>query len=144
MAFQATRGTKRRCLGADCGLPFYDLNRTTFACPMCGEDFNLEAANAAKLAAAQPRTTGRRGGSRYFPGTPGAGGKPLAPVATMDAIDPADPVDPIEPIEGDEIEVEAVEEDSAEIANVEPILEDDDEADVVIDIDPSPEKNLDE
>jgi hypothetical protein len=142
MGFQATRGTKRKCLGAECGLPFYDLNRKKFACPTCGADFDLEAANAAKLAASMPRAPGRRGG-RYFPGAAGAG-KPLAPVATMDAVDPADAADVIEPIEGDEIEVEAVEEDSAEIANVEPILEDDDEADVVIDIDPSPEKNLDE
>ena len=139
MGFQATRGTKRKCLGADCGLPFYDLNRTTFACPTCGADFDLEAANAAKLAAATPRAPGRRGG-RYFPGAPSAG-KPLAPVVTIDAVDP---VEAIDPIDGDEIEVEATEESSAEIANVEPILEDDDEADVVIDIDPSPEKNLDE
>jgi uncharacterized protein (TIGR02300 family) len=139
MGFQATRGAKRKCQGAECGQHFYDLNRPAFACPICGENFDVEAALAAKLALAN-RPAGRKPGGRYFPGA----AKPLAPVATIDAVDPADADAVIDPIEGDDIEVEAVEEDSAEIANVEPILEDDDEADVVIDIDPSPEKNLDE
>ena len=30
------RGTKRICQSEDCGLPFYDLNRTEISCPSCG------------------------------------------------------------------------------------------------------------
>ncbi|MGE0053396.1 MAG: TIGR02300 family protein [Hyphomicrobium sp.] len=35
----AWRGTKRTCMEADCGERFYDLNRTSIACPHCGAAF---------------------------------------------------------------------------------------------------------
>ena len=130
------RGTKRKCQDAECGRPFYDLNRTTFACPICGTEFDLQAAILAQQAA---QTRGTRKIGRLFQNS-AALAKPKAPI---DAIDPSEAIDPID---GDdlEVEVEAAEDENSEIANVEPILEDDDPADVVLDIDPAPEKNLDE
>lgn len=36
MTATLARGTKRHCQNAQCGLPFYDLNRGTYGCPHCG------------------------------------------------------------------------------------------------------------
>lgn len=38
-AVASKRGTKRHCQSEPCGLPFYDLNRDTIACPNCGESY---------------------------------------------------------------------------------------------------------
>lgn len=141
MAFQATRGTKRRCLNPECGLPFYDLNRNAFACPSCGTDFDVEAANRAKLAAlAPPRAAGRRGG-RYFP----AAEREVVPVAASDAIDDPIAADATEVLDDVDVEVDAPADEAEETAGVEPILEqEEDEIEVVIDLEAPREKDLDE
>ena len=44
------RGTKRKCLS--CGAFFYDMKKKVFKCPKCGQEYNTEEMNAAKLEAA--------------------------------------------------------------------------------------------
>ena len=44
MSNKKDRGAKRKCQNGDCALPFYDLNRTEFACPTCGTAFDVKAA----------------------------------------------------------------------------------------------------
>ncbi len=36
MTATLARGTKRHCQNAQCGQPFYDLNRGDYGCPHCG------------------------------------------------------------------------------------------------------------
>lgn len=123
------RGTKRRCQSADCGLPFYDLNRTEMDCPMCGAAFDLALATRVFPAAAA-RGAARKP-SRYFPAA-----APIADAAT-DTIDPVDAV---------EVELEADDDTGAEVATVETILEedDDDPADEIVDVIPEVEDRPDE
>lgn len=40
MARHEARGTKRKCQNEDCALPFYDLNRSDYVCPNCGSAFD--------------------------------------------------------------------------------------------------------
>ena len=47
MSDRTARGTKRKCQNEDCAASFYDLNRETFDCPICGTAFDLEAHDAA-------------------------------------------------------------------------------------------------
>ncbi len=65
------RGTKRYCQIEACGLPFYDLARSEFACPNCGAPFNLQLA-APKPQGYQP--------SRYTKRLPNVAVVPTAPV----------------------------------------------------------------
>lgn len=126
-----TRGTKRRCQSEACGLPFYDLNRSAFSCPMCGNAFDLAAA----LRAAAPipaRVPGRRN-SRYFPHAPSLAELPESPVAVTDPDDVA------------EVEVEVEAADGSEIATVEPILADEDDSDdEIVDVIPEIDERPDE
>ncbi len=40
------RGLKRTCQNAACGSHFYDLQRATFACPICATPFDVARAEA--------------------------------------------------------------------------------------------------
>ncbi len=43
VALAAKRGIKRHCQSEECGLPFYDLNKSPIECPNCGDGFTPEA-----------------------------------------------------------------------------------------------------
>jgi uncharacterized protein (TIGR02300 family) len=59
------RGTKRICQSEDCGLPFYDLNRTEISCPSCGTAFDtkrvIHPRNAAPATPSWKRSRGFQG-----------------------------------------------------------------------------------
>jgi hypothetical protein len=61
MARANARGTKRRCQNEACDLPFYDLNRAEYSCPICGTPFDVEAARLAVIAAQNAYPRGRGG-----------------------------------------------------------------------------------
>ena len=63
MATTERRGLKRTCQNHDCAMPFYDLNRTAFACPHCGSVFDL-ALVARELEAQHQRSQSGRFNSR--------------------------------------------------------------------------------
>ena len=44
MSAKTARGAKRKCQNEDCDASFYDLGRETFECPVCGTEFDHEAA----------------------------------------------------------------------------------------------------
>lgn len=44
MSAKTARGTKRKCQNEECGASFYDLGREFFECPVCGTEFDHEAA----------------------------------------------------------------------------------------------------
>ena len=128
MATAKARGTKRTCQSAECGLPFYDLNRASFACPTCGTNYDLEAA-ARAAAEVKPGPSSRRSGHAY---------PVVAP--TPEATDAAAPED----VADVEIEEEA---DGSEAAldTAATILEvEDDEEPDAADIVPLPEDGRDE
>jgi uncharacterized protein (TIGR02300 family) len=52
MSTKADRGTKRTCQNPDCGSRFYDLNRDSPPCPICGTVYELSASAMAMAAAA--------------------------------------------------------------------------------------------
>lgn len=128
------RGTKRRCQSDECGLPFYDLNRSEMVCPMCGADFDLAA--AMRIVPTIPAKAPARKTGRYFQAA-----APLAVVPVADA-----EVEAIDPVDAEDIEIEGAEEDTgAEVATVEAILEDeDDPVDVIVDVVPEDEGRPDE
>jgi len=53
MATKQDRGTKRTCQNSECGSRFYDLNRTLFACPICGAAY-VVASSRAPITVVQP------------------------------------------------------------------------------------------
>ena len=53
MATKQNRGTKRTCQSSECGSHFYDLNRTLFACPICGAAY-VVASSPAPITVVQP------------------------------------------------------------------------------------------
>lgn len=46
------RGEKHSCRNTDCLKPFYDLGKSDFSCPNCGERFDPEAVRAAETTVA--------------------------------------------------------------------------------------------
>lgn len=66
MARELARGTKRWCQGEECGLPFYDLNKSDLVCPNCGARYKVAATVAAVPIAKSP---GRKWSERR-PATP--------------------------------------------------------------------------
>lgn len=79
-----TRGSKRTCQNEACGSRFYDLQRTTFQCPICASPFDVARA----LAEERPepsRSSSRwpKQGRRFAP----------SPVEAPEAVEPelADP-----------------------------------------------------
>ena len=129
------RGTKRRCQSDECGLPFYDLNRTEMVCPMCGADFDLAA--AMRIVPTIPAKAPNRKTGRYF--------QAAAPLAAVpDPVADAE-VEAIDPVDAEDIEVDGAEDTGAEVATVEAILEDeDDPVDVIVDVVPEDEGRPDE
>lgn len=76
------RGTKRTCQDEACGERFYDLMKTTIACPVCGAAFTPPPPPV-------PRQVGYRGGAQRRPsavafgqGRPAAAAPPLEAAAT--------------------------------------------------------------
>lgn len=47
MSAKSAKGAKRKCQNEECGVPFYDLGRAEFDCPVCGTAFDHEAAERA-------------------------------------------------------------------------------------------------
>jgi hypothetical protein len=135
----AARGTKRRCQSDECGLPFYDLNRSEMDCPMCGASFDLAAAmRIVPVVPAKAPVRGKPG--RYFQAVAPLAAVP-SPIADADG-----EVEAIDPVDAEDIEVEGAEEDTgAEVATVEAILEDeDDPVDAIVDVVPEDEGRPDE
>ena len=98
-----TRGSKRKCQNEACGSRFYDLQRTTFQCPVCASPFDVARAEA------EERPAPPRAASRW----------PRQPRFTPS---PAEVSDPVETASTDEDEViEVFADDGAEV-----VLEDDD------------------
>lgn len=69
MSKLAARGTKRWCQSEACARPFYDLNRTAYACPTCGAAYvpvpvravpALGSPQAARLARSFPAVMPKR------------------------------------------------------------------------------------
>jgi uncharacterized protein (TIGR02300 family) len=114
------RGLKRICQDDDCGLPFYDLNRSAFACPNCGVTFDVAAAAAAAAAKAEAMNRGYGRKSAVF-------AKPVAPVVVKEKVE--DEVDA--ELVGDEVAEDA----SAE-ADADVILEEDDGTEPIAEIEP--------
>ncbi len=114
------RGLKRICQDDDCGLPFYDLNRTAFDCPNCGVTFDVAAAAAAAAAKAEAlnRGYGRKGA--VF-------AKPTAPVVVKEKAE--DDVDA--ELAGDEVAEDATAEADGDV-----ILEEDDGTEPIVEIEP--------
>jgi uncharacterized protein (TIGR02300 family) len=54
MATKQDRGTKRTCQNSECGSRFYDLNRTSIACPICGAAYVIGSSPAA-IVIVQPK-----------------------------------------------------------------------------------------
>lgn len=101
------RGTKRRCQNVECGLPFYDLNRTEIVCPECS------VAYVAPTLQERSPTRGRP--PRYFsrPALPVIAAPDAEAEAVPEALEIAAPA--VEP--ADEIILE-VEEDDEEVLPV--------------------------
>jgi hypothetical protein len=57
----AARGTKRICANDECGHPFYDLNKEPTDCPYCGEAFVAPVVVAVDISA-----PGRRRPNRVY------------------------------------------------------------------------------
>lgn len=114
------RGVKRRCQNEGCALPFYDLNRSAFACPNCGTNFVEQAAPA-------PAT---RSGWRSFGGA-GSMRRDRAPIELV-----ADVVKSEEAVEG--VEEPSFDNDG----DAAPLLETEDEEDAVA-IEPAPDETSD-
>ena len=114
------RGAKRKCQNEACGMPFYDLNRETFACPNCSQAFDTELQARLEAAAAASRGGQRRFGRQQFP---------MPVVAAV-----AEPeVAEVEAVVGE------IADDSAEVAGEDVILEQEDENDGAVDLGPLPE-----
>ena len=112
MAKHADRGLKRKCQNEACALPFYDLNRTDYACPNCGAAFDLRVLAQAAEAAAAASARGSRKYGRVFP-IAAAPVEAVVPEAaeeaeTEDAEVVADPVDASDVILEEEDEGEGV------------------------------------
>jgi uncharacterized protein (TIGR02300 family) len=69
------RGTKRHCQSEECGLPFYDLNKSPIECPNCGDGFTPEAPIVLKAA------SGKRPQYKLF--------KPVDPVEAEEKLETA-------------------------------------------------------
>jgi uncharacterized protein (TIGR02300 family) len=52
MSTKAQRGTKRTCQNPECGVRFYDLNRTPITCPICSSVYEIAVSPMAVAAAA--------------------------------------------------------------------------------------------
>lgn len=113
------RGAKRKCQNDACALPFYDLNRETFACPNCSHPYDTELQARLEAAALAGR------GQRRF-------GRQQIPMPVVAAA-----------VEPEVAEVEAVvgeiPDDSAEATGEDVILEQEDENDGAVDLGPLPE-----
>lgn len=109
MSTKLARGTKRTCQNGACDLPFYDLNRTTFACPNCGANFDMQV-----LAEAEARMQAKGPQRRYA--------RPFAAQVVT-----ADPL----PIEATDLDVadDDVADDAAGTVDGDVILETEDESD---------------
>lgn len=93
MSNLSARGTKRICQSEACALPFYDLNRTDFACPNCGTVFDTTVVLHPRRA---PTTTPAWKRSRAFPiaaAAPAAEPKELEDVVVEADGDDADEAD---------------------------------------------------
>ena len=120
------RGLKRKCQNEACALPFYDLNRGTFACPNCSTPFDTELQARLEAAASAGRGLQRRNNKHF----------PLPVVAA--AVEPEAAETDVEAV-GDEIA-----DDSTSVAGEDVILEQEDENESAVDIGPLPEDGIEE
>ena len=122
------RGMKRKCQNEACALPFYDLNRASFACPNCSTPFDLELQARLEAAASAGRGFQKRNNKHF----------PLPIVAAV----------AVEPEEAAEADVEAVVDEIADettsVAGEDVILEQEDENETAVDLGPLPEDGNDE
>ena len=116
MSNKKDRGAKRKCQNEACALPFYDLNRTEFACPTCGTAFDIKAAQDA-LSELHGKGLYRKT-PRRFPAT----------IAAAE-VDPA----PAELADG-EVADDAVVKDAIPEGDSDVILEQEDDSDATIEI----------
>ena len=120
------RGMKRKCQNEACALPFYDLNRSSFACPNCSAPFDLELQARVEAAALAGRGYQRRNNKQF----------PMPIVAAV-----AEP----EAVEADvEAVVDEIAEDGASVAGEDVILEQEDENEGAVDLGPLPEDGNEE
>lgn len=111
MSTKAARGKKQKCQNSDCAAPFYDLNRTAYACPTCGTAFSLQLLAQQE---ADRLNVGQRGrGMSAFSRRPAP---VLAPVVEVESVDPTEAA--VADIETESTEDEAVE-GGAEILEIE-------------------------
>jgi uncharacterized protein (TIGR02300 family) len=114
-----SRGTKRTCQSEDCALPFYDLNRNSFACPNCGHVFDMAVALA-------PRPeTAPRGYVRKTPRTFTDVAPTVEAAATSEV-----------PAEEELADAVTADDETAEAGDTDVILEEQDDSDPVIGIEP--------
>lgn len=126
-----SRGIKRICQDADCGRPFYDLNRTQFTCPDCGASFDVQAAIRPPLNFEMPVVYRKPG--RMFP-------TPLPVVHKEDV-----PAEAAETDDAEEVEVAAATDTAPVIGDDDSILEEEDDATaVIVDVEPEPKDRLGE
>jgi hypothetical protein len=77
---ESRRGLKRTCQDDDCGVRFYDLNKATIACPVCGAAFTAPPLPLPREAAIKP-VSPRRPYAKAF----GAQGRPTAASPPLEA-----------------------------------------------------------
>lgn len=118
------RGLKRTCQDVACGVRFYDLNRATIACPVCGAAFTAPPPPVPREVASKP-VWQRRPHANAF----GAPGRPAATAPPLEAA--AGDGDAIADDFADEVAEISVEVDDADSDKAEPILEIDDEVEDV-------------
>lgn len=118
------RGLKRTCQDDDCGVRFYDLNKATITCPVCGAGFTPPPPSVAREVTVKPVAQRRPYGKPFGGPSQPAAASPLVEPGTADA-------------EADEIADEVadisveVDEDAVDDDKAESILElDDDSEDV--------------
>lgn len=117
MSTNLARGTKRTCQNPACELPFYDLNRTEFACPNCGSAFDMQR-HAEAQALQQARGPQRRPARPFISQV--VANDPLPVEATdLDAVDVEIPDDDAGTVDGDVmLETEDEADDGSAIADI--------------------------
>lgn len=118
------RGLKRTCQDEACGVRFYDLNKATIACPVCGAAFKAPPAPVLREVTVKQEPQ-RRPYAKPF----GASGRPAAASAPVAAVtgDGDEAVDEVAEEIDEEVDDISVEVDDAVDDKTESILELDDE-----------------
>lgn len=114
------RGLKRTCQDNDCGVRFYDLNKTTITCPVCGAGFTAPPLPVPRDVASKSASQSRPFAQSYGRLGRSAAVLPGPNAATSDAEEIADDV-------ADEVADISIEVDDTIADKADAILELDDE-----------------